>query len=186
MALLQKSEDSLMTGEELLHRPDLNPCELVNGRVVPTMATGDEHGDLEFELAMRLRAYGKESQRGRAVGGEVGIYIRRNPDTVRAADVVFISKERDLRPRAQGYFEVAPELIVEILSPSDQMSRVKEMLRDHFSAGVQVVWVVDPPSRRVLVYRSLTSVMAFEDQQVLTDQELLPGFSLPIADLFPE
>jgi Uma2 family endonuclease len=186
MALLQKSEDSLMTGEELLHRPDLNPCELVNGRVVPTMATGDEHGDVESELVMRLRAYGKESRRGRAVGGEVGIYIRRNPDTVRAADVVFISKERDLRPRAKGYFEVAPELVVEILSPSDQMSRVKEKLRDYFSAGVQVVWVVDPALRRILVHRSLTDVRVLDDRQVLTDQELLPGLSLPIADLFSE
>src|SRR3954452_16166862 len=108
MALLQKSEDSLMTGEALLRRPDLNPCELVDGRVVPTMPTGDKHADVESELGTRLRVYGKETQRGRAVGGEVGIYIRRNPDTVRAADIVFISRERDLRPRAEGYFEVAP------------------------------------------------------------------------------
>jgi Uma2 family endonuclease len=186
MALLQKSEDSLMTGEELLRRPDLNPCELVNGRVVPTMATGDEHAEVEYELGMRLRAYGKETQRGRAVGGEVGIYIRRNPDTVRAADVIFISRERDLRPRAKGYFEIAPELIVEVLSPDDRMSRVKDKLRDYFSAGVQVVWVVDPASHRILVYHSLTDVTILDDKKILTDEELLPGFSLPIADLFPE
>ena len=80
MALLKDSE-RLITGEELLRRPDLNPCELVDGRVVPTMPTGDEHGDVEAELLMRLRVYGKETQRGRAVGGEVGIYIRRDPDT---------------------------------------------------------------------------------------------------------
>ena len=186
MALLQKPEDSLMTGEELLHRPDLNPCELVDGRVVPTMPTGDEHGDVEAELLMRLRVYGKETQRGRAVGGEVGIYIRRNPDTVRAADVVFISKERDLRPRAKGYFEIAPELVVEVLSPDDRMSRVREKLRDYFSTGVQVVWVVDPALRRVLVHRSLTDVTVLNDRQTLTDEELLPGFSVPVADLFPE
>jgi Uma2 family endonuclease len=186
MALLQKPEDSLMTGEELLHRPDLNPCELVDGRVVPTMPTGDEHGDVEAELLMRLRAYGKETGRGRAVGGEVGIYIRRNPDTVRAADVVFISKERDLRPRAKGYFEIAPELVVEVLSPEDRMSRVREKLRDYFSAGVQVVWVVDPTLRRVLVHRSLADLTVLDDRQMLTDEELLPGFSVAVAELFPE
>jgi Uma2 family endonuclease len=184
MALLQKSEDSLMTGEELLHRPDLNPCELVNGRVVPTMATGDEHADVECELVMRLRIYGKETQRGRALGGEVGIYIRRDPDTVRAADVVFISRERDLRPRAKGYLETAPELVVEVLSPDDRMSRVKDKLRDYFSAGVQVVWVVNPSSRRILVHRSLTNVMVLDERQILTDEELLPGFRLPVGDLF--
>jgi len=186
MAFPQKHEDSLMTGEELFRRPDLNPCELVNGRVVPTMPTGDEHADVEAELGMRLRAYGKETQRGRAVGGEVGIYIRRDPDTVRAADLVFISKERDLRPRAKGYFEIAPELVVEVLSPDDRMSRVREKLRDYFSAGVRVVWVVDPTLRRVLVHRSITDMTVLDDRQILTDEELLPGFSVPVADLFPE
>jgi Uma2 family endonuclease len=186
MALLQKPEDSLMTGEDLFHRPDLNPCELVNGRVVPTMPTGDEHADVESELGMRLRAYGKETRRGRAVGGEVGIYIRRNPDTVRAADIVFISRERDLRPRAKGYFEIAPDLVVEVLSPDDRMSRMREKLRDYFSAGVRVVWVVDPALRRVLVHRSLTDVTVLDDRQILTEEELLPGFSVPVAELFPE
>src|SRR5437660_12854443 len=108
MALLKDSE-RLITGEELFHSPDLGPYELVNGRVVPTMPTGDEHGDVEAELLMRLRVYGKETGRGRAGGGEVGIYIRRDPDTVRAADVVFISNAGDLRPRPQGYFVIAPE-----------------------------------------------------------------------------
>ena len=186
MAFPQKHEDSLMTGEELFQRPDLSPCELVKGRVVPTMPTGDEHEDAESELGMRLRAYGKETGRGRAVGGEVGIYIRRNPDTVRAADIVFISRERDLRPRAKGYFEIAPELVVEVLSPDDRMSRMREKLRDYFSAGVRVVWVVDPALRRVLVHRSLTDLTDLDDRQVLTEEDLLPGFSVAVSDLFPE
>jgi Uma2 family endonuclease len=185
MALL-KDNERLITGEELFRTPDFNPCELVNGRVVPTMPTGDEHADVESELGMRLRAYGKETGCGRAVGGEVGIYIRRDPDTVRAADLVFISRERDLRPRAKGYFEIAPELVVEVLSPDDRVSRVREKLRDYFSAGVRVVWVVDPASRRVLVHRSLTDLTVLDDQKILTDEELLPGFSVPVSDLFPE
>lgn len=184
MALLQKSEDSLMTGEELFRRPDLEPCELVNGRVVPTMPTGDEHGDVELELGMRLRAYGKESKRGRAIGGEVGIYIRRDPDTVRAADIVFISRERDLRPRAKGYLEIAPELVVEVLSPEDRWNKVKEKLEDYFSAGVDRVWVLVPMHRRILVYRSPTEFVQLDEGQVLTDEELLPGFSVPVAELF--
>ncbi|HEX3557429.1 MAG TPA: Uma2 family endonuclease [Thermoanaerobaculia bacterium] len=184
MALLKDNPEILMTGEELFRRPDLNPCELVNGRVVPTMPTGDEHGDVELELGAMLRSYGKESKRGRAVGGEVGIYIRRNPDTVRAADLVFISRERDVRPRTKGYFEIAPELVVEILSPDDRVSRVREKLRDYFSAGVLVVWLVDPASRRVLVYRSPTDVKVLDEEQVLADEGLLPGFSVAVADLF--
>jgi Uma2 family endonuclease len=184
MALLKDHPESLISGEELLRRPDLGPCELVNGRVVPLMPTGDEHGDVEFELGTRLRLYGKESKRGRAVGGEVGIYIRRNPDTVRAADIIFISKERDVRPKARGYFEIAPELVVEVLSPEDRTSKIKEKLRDYFSAGVLAVWLVDPVLRRMLIYRSPTDVTVLDERQVLTDEEILPGFSVPVSDLF--
>jgi Uma2 family endonuclease len=184
MALLKDNPEILMTGEELFRRPDLNPCELVNGRVVPTMPTGDEHGDVELELGARLRFYGKESKRGRAVSGEVGIYIRRDPDTVRAADIVFISRERDVRPRAEGYLEIAPELVVEILSPDDRMSRIREKLHDYFSAGVLVVWLVDPALRRVLIYRSPTDMAVLDEGQVLADEDLLLGFSVSVADLF--
>src|SRR5262245_26840045 len=134
MAPFTDHEEILMTGEELFRRPDLGPCELVNGRVVPLPPTGAEHAEVELELGTRLRVYGKESGRGRAVGGEVGVYIRRNPDTVRGADIIFISKEREVR-RTKGYFEVAPELVVEVLSPNDSWSDVTEKLADYFSAG---------------------------------------------------
>lgn len=184
MAILQKSNENLMTGEELLRRPDLNPCELVNGRVIPFSPAGDEHGGIEVELSARLHQYGKESKRGRTVGGEVGIYIRRNPDTVRGADIAFISRERDIHPRAKGFFEVAPELVVEILSPEDRPGKIKEKLRDYFSAGVRVVWLVDPALRRVLVHRSLTNVTVLDRSQVLTCEELLPGFSVPVSEIF--
>ncbi len=185
MALLKDSE-RLITGEELLQRPDLNPCELVDGKIVPLPPATVEHGEVEVNLGSELRAWARSSGCGRALCGGVGLYIRRNPDTVRAVDILFISKERDLRPRAKGYFEVAPELVVEVLSPDDRMSRMREKLRDYFSAGVEVVWVVDPASRRVLVHRSLTNVTSLDQRQTLTDDELLPGFSVRVSELFPE
>src|SRR5215467_386531 len=113
MALLKDSE-RLITGEELFHSPDLGPCELVDGRIVPTMPTGRVHGRSEARLTARLLTYVESHDKGEVLTGEIGIYVRRNPDTVRAVDILFISKERDLRPRAKGYLEVAPELVVEI------------------------------------------------------------------------
>lgn len=184
MAILQKFPEKLITGEELLRLPDLGPCELVNGRIVPMPLTGDEHGDIVAELAMRLRSYGKESRRGRAVSGDVGVYTHRDPDTVRAPDLLFISKERDLHPRAKGFFQVAPELVVEVMSPTDSWRKVREKLQEYFFAGVLRVWVVVPKSRRVLVYRSPESFVEVGVGEILQDEELLPGFSLTIADLF--
>jgi Uma2 family endonuclease len=183
MALLKDHQETLMTGEELFRRPDLGPCELVNGRVVPLSPTGAEHADVELELGTRLRLYGKETGWGRAIGGEVGIYIRRHPDTVRAADIAFISKERDIQS-TKGYFEVAPELVVEVLSPNDSWSEVTEKLTDYFSAGVDCVWIVDPKLRCVFAYRSLTEVRQFREGEDLVDEELLPGFHVAVKDLF--
>ena len=86
MALLKDSE-RLITGEELFHSPDLGPCELVDGRIVPLPPTRPEHGEIELNLGSELKAWVRSSGRGRVSGGEVGLYIRRNPDTVRAADL---------------------------------------------------------------------------------------------------
>ncbi len=185
MALLKDYKDLWMTGEELFRRPDLNPCELVNGRVVPTMPTGPGHGAIEAKLTTRLTIWAEAAGRGEVEVGEVGIFIRRDPDTVRAADILFISHERLARRESSGYLDVAPELVVEILSPDDRWSEVMEKISDYFEAGVVRVWVLDPKPRRVFVYRSPAEVMQLEAAQVLTDEEILPGFSVTVAELFP-
>lgn len=184
MAVLGKTQEVLISGEELFHRPDLEPCELVEGRIVPKVPTGSLHGELEALLTVPLFAWAKASGRGRVLTGEVGIYIRRNPDTVRAADVLFISNERFAKRGRPGYLDVAPELVVEVLSPDDRWSEVTAKLDDYFSAGVSAVWVVDPERRRVSAYRSPSSARSLGVGETLEDPEILPGFSLPLADLF--
>jgi Uma2 family endonuclease len=185
MALLAKTREPLMTAEELLQRPDLEPCELVAGRLVQMPPTGFEHGDVECGLGADLRAWAKASGRGKVAGGEVGIFIRRNPDTVRAADVLFISHERLARRGPSPYLDVPPELVVEILSPDDRWSEVMEKLEDYFSAGVDRVWVVDFRRRKIFAYRSLSDVETLGREDLLADEEILPGFSLRIADILP-
>ena len=118
------------------------------------------------------------------LGGEVGIYIRRDPDTVRGADIVFISKERLARCQSSSYLDVAPELVVEVRSPEDRWSEIREKVEEYFSIGVDRLWVLDPKSRCIFVYRSPAEVQRFEAGQTLTDEELLPGFRLSLAKLF--
>lgn len=185
MALLRKSEETWITGEELFQQPDLGRCDLVEGRIVPMTPTGYFHGVVEFRLAAKLVGYADQTGRGIAFGGEAGILIRRNPDTVRAADAAFISNERSARRSpSSSYLDVAPELVVEILSPDDRWSDVMEKLSDYFSAGVDAAWVLDPKRKEIYVYRSLNEVQRFGQGQILTDEELLPGFSLSLDDLF--
>ena len=85
-----------------------------------------------------------------------------------------------------GYLDVAPELVVEIMSPSDRGSDVKQKLREYFSIGVRLVWVADPTDRTVEAYRSLTDLREFKEAENLTGDEVLPGFSVSVASLFEE
>lgn len=118
----------------------------------------------------------------KAGGGEVGIYVRRAPDTVRAADALFISNERHAGRGPTRFLDVAPELVAEILSPDDRWSEVMAKIDKYLAAGA-VVWVVDPTLRHVLAYRTLTEVRRFAEGDVLEDAALLPGFALPVTDL---
>jgi len=183
-ALTTRSE-SLITGEELVTKEGVGPCELVEGRIVPMVPTGDEHGGCEAHFASVLLSFVKPRKLGKVRAGEVGIYTRRNPDTVRAADVLFITKERYAqRQRKSGYLDVAPDLIVEILSPDDSWSRVMHKLGEYFACGVRLVWVADPETRTIHSYRSLTDVRVLTEKDHLPGDEVLPGFSVPVASLF--
>lgn len=184
MGLPQTNDEALVTGEELLRRPDLEPCELVNGKIVPMTPTGADHGEAEINVAFHLKLWATTGRHGRVMTGEVGVYIRRNPDTVRAADALFISHERFARRQSGGYLDVAPELVVEILSPDDRWTEVQAKLSDYFFAGVDRVWVIDPRTRKVFVHRSSGPGETLEMGQTLVDDDLLPGFSLPVAEIF--
>jgi Uma2 family endonuclease len=186
MALLRESQERLISGEELFHRPDLNPCELVNGRIVLLSPTGYLHGEIELDLGSELRSWARSTGLGRALVGEVGIYTQRDPDTVRAGDVIYISNERFARKGTSGYLDVAPELVVEVLSPDDRKGDVLTKVNEYLSAGVDRVWVVDSRLQTILSYRSTAGVQQFRKGDVLADDELLPGFRLPLAELFKE
>ncbi len=86
--------------------------------------------------------------------------------------------------KSQSYLDVAPELIVEIISPNDSWSEVMDKLEEYFNLGVLVVWVADPKKQQIYVYHSLTDVRYFTAPDSLPGNHLLPGFSVPVAELF--
>lgn len=175
----------LITGEELFEMGDIGPCELVEGRIVPMSPAGMLHAVMVPRLASHLSNFVEPRKLGRVLCGEVGVYTRRAPDTVRGADVAFVSRSRmsSVKP---SYLEVAPELIVEILSPKDPWPNVRRKLDEYFAIGVERVWVVDPRKRTVRVYRSPTEVMTLVEGGTLRGEGVLEGFELPVASLFAE
>lgn len=183
MVLLPKHE-RLITAEEFARWPDEGRCELVHGKIVHLTASRPLHGLIEVRLGSRLFTYADSTGRGVVLGGEVGLWVRRNPDTVRGADLVFISGGRYARRSPKGFLDVAPELVIEILSPDDRRGEVMEKLEDYFAMGVDLVWIVDPEHRYVLAYHSLMEIERFEEGDLLAEEEILPGFALLVADLF--
>jgi Uma2 family endonuclease len=173
----------LITGEELFHVGDLGRTELVKGEIIYLPPNEYLHGYIEGKFCSALKAFVTQHQLGRVLVGEVGIYTGRNPDTVRGADVAFISHERMAQVKSKSYLDVAPELIVEVLSPDDSWSDVMEKLEEYFSIGVLAVWVADPRKQQVYVYQSLTEVQRFTAADVLPGGQVLPGFSVPVMEL---
>jgi Uma2 family endonuclease len=174
----------LITGKELAEMEDIGPCELVEGRIIKMSPVKMPHGKYEMRFARYLGNYVEEHNLGEVNGGEVGIYTRRDPDTVRGADLLFISHARVAKATPGGFLDVAPELVVEIMSPSDRWGTVQKKLREYFEIGVMVVLVIEPEEQVVSVYRSPTEIRELSIHDALTLEDILPGFRLPLADLF--
>lgn len=147
--------------------------------------TGGEHGMIEAVLTSALVNHVRLHQVGRVYSGEVGVYIRRRPDRIRAADVAFFSYRRLPQP-SRGFLEVAPELAVEIMSPDDRWQAMRDKLADYFSIGVERVWVVEPQTRKVLVFSSTTDVDELDEDDVLRGEGALEGFAMRVGDLFDD
>jgi Uma2 family endonuclease len=179
-----ETTDRPITGEELLRMTDVGRCELVKGQIkgMPP-ATGHSHGRLKFQIAKGLDR-SIEEEAGEVMVGEVGIYTERNPDSVRAADVLFISRERLDQVRSDSFLDVAPELVVEIMSPENKWEEMREKLEEYLDIGVDTIWVVEPSNRAVQVYRGIDEVQTLDENDVLEGDGLLEGFSVAVADLF--
>ncbi len=178
--------ETLVTGEALAKMGDIGRSELVEGRIIMRSPTGWQHGKYESRFDRVLGSFVDEHKLGKVLVGEVGIYTGRNPDTVRGAGVIFISNERLAQVKSASFLDVAPELVVEIMSPDDRWSEVRQKIWEYFSIGCVLVWVADPSDQTVSIYRSPTEVDILAQEEILRAEDLLPGFSVPIATLFAD
>ena len=122
---------------------------------------------------------------GRVGGTDVGVLIQRDPDMVREPDVYYVSSDRlPLDIRVQGYLEVMPELVVEIVSPSDTQQSVNDKTTMWLSHGVLMVIEVYPAEQAVMVHRTAAPSVTLTGDDVLDGGDVLPGFTLPLSEIF--
>jgi Uma2 family endonuclease len=176
----------LMTAEELLSLPDDGSrYELIKGELKRMPPTGDEHGGVTMELAAMLYQYVKLNNLGRVYAAETGFKLESDPDTVRAPDIAFVSMKRiQAAGRIQGYRSGAPDLAVEVTSPSNTKREMAEKAKEYFAAGARLVWIVNPKLKSVIVYRSLSDIITLTETDTLEGDEVVPGFQIPVAEIF--
>jgi len=159
-------------------------CELVAGEIVREPPPGEGHGWTAGKLLVHVGRFVLEHRLGR-IYPETGFVLSRNPDTVRAPDAAFVSSERLLStPRRGPYFEGAPDLAVEVVSPGDTPREVGEKVQEYLAAGARAVWVLDPRAETVTIHRPRTQPGSLSRRDTLDGAPVLPGFLLPVARIF--
>ncbi len=180
------TEARLLTAADLLQLDsDGVRGELIRGVLCETMPTGQEHGEIAANLTIALGQFVKPRELGRITTSDAGVWLERDPDTVREPDVGFFSAAK-VPPgvRVTGYSEVAPDLVIEISSPSDSRREVHDKARMWLSHGVPLVWVVHPETRTVDVYQTDGDAATLGEQDSLDGLDVLPGFTCAVSAVF--
>lgn len=175
---------ALVTADELeqLSFPD-KQVELVRGVLVVRETPGTWHGVVQENLAWHLGSFVRPRGLGRVCGQDSGFRIRSNPDTVRGADVAFVTADRATLIPPRGFAAFAPDLVAEILSPGDRAGEVLEKVNDWLAAGTRLVWVIDPERIAARIYRSDGTTSTIGQDASLDGESVLPGFTVPLREI---
>ena len=170
---------TLFTAEELALLPtDCRRLELVKGKVYEMPTAGARHGDVAAEIGAQLRTCVRAKQLDRVFAAETGFILRRDPDTVRAPDASFVARDRlPEEGLPAGYFDGAPDLAVEVLSPDDRARDVQGKATEWLRAETRLVWIIDPGTRSATVYRSPEEFQELTENDRLNGEQVIPGFS---------
>jgi Uma2 family endonuclease len=181
MRMKMTAQDLWQLGEGDVRR------ELVNGEVIEMAPVGAKHGQITGRLYRRLADHAERHGGGEVVVGDVGFVLQlaADPERVRAPDVAFVARHKLPEGRLPERFLVgAPDLAVEVLSPTDNPVEIQQKVRDYLEAGGRLVWMVAPQAKTVTVYRANGSARLLRDHEALDGEDVLPGLTIPLADVF--
>jgi Uma2 family endonuclease len=140
------------------------------------------HGVTCSKVVRRIGNFVDAGPGGTVACNDTGFITARTPDSVRGPDISYWSKER-LSEVPVGYIEVPPDLLVEVLSPSNTSRQIRDKLQEYFAKGVRLVWVIAPEDRTLTIYRTPDEGRLLHETATVTSEEVLPGFSCRVSDL---
>jgi Uma2 family endonuclease len=175
-----------VTAIEFLSHPAANgKSELVRGEIHETTPASGAHGLVVAEIFVALKAFADSRSLGLCFPDNIGFQLPGLDDTVRSPDTAFVRAERlSLEDVGAGWVPVAPDLVVEVLSPSESARSIDVKWRDYRAAGTTVMWVIDPAQRVVTVREADAADLQLSVTDTLDGGDLLPGFSIAVARLF--
>jgi Uma2 family endonuclease len=172
------------TDEELmaLEHPGLK-CELIDGELLMS-PTGYNHEHIGARLLARMINHAERYNHGSVCGSSFG--CRMNSGNLLSPDISFIRRDRlpATPEERKRFFQGAPDIVVEVLSPWDRTGRVHEKMEDYFLSGARLLWVVNPEEKTILVYHTPYAPKLLTDKDALDGEDILPGFRLPVSELF--
>lgn len=183
-----RTVDSSLTLDQYERLPDENEylLELSGGRLVREPRPGGRHGVIVLNILLQLGPFVREHALGRVVV-ESGFLLADDPPTVRGPDVAFISAERlPHGPSPDGFWRMAPDLAVEVVSPSNSAAELHEKILQYLECGSRLVWVAQPRTRTVEVWRPAADVRIVRGEESLYGGDVVPGFQLPLEVLFED
>jgi Uma2 family endonuclease len=176
----------LITAEVLEKIPHSDKrMELVKGELVAMTPAGYKHGKIALSFGAALLSFVRAHNLGDVYGAETGFILSRKPDTVRAPDIAFVRPEQVAQQKRQeGFFDGAPDLAVEVVSPDDTDEEVEAKVLDYLEAGTRLVWVIRPRTRTVTAYRSRADIRLLTKDETLEGGDVLPGFMMGVKEIF--
>jgi Uma2 family endonuclease len=178
---------AMMTADQLLELSATSECryDLIRGELIEMSPAGARHGRIAATLARLVGNFVAEYGLGVVFAAETGFILTQQPDTVLGPDAAFVRSDR-LPPDEEqdGYLRLAPDLAVEVISPSDRAGQVSDKVAEYLDAGVRLLWVIEPRRRIVTAYTPDRHALILREHDELDGGDVLPGFHLPVAELF--
>lgn len=183
MSTLTRSEN--LTEEQLLSLPHIGKAEMIDGRLIVAPA-GSEHGGTSMQLGRLLLNYVDEHRLGWVFDSSTGFYMRSGD--LLSPDVAFVSAARlkGMKRLPRRFFQGSPDLLAEVLSPNDTPHEIERKMTEYFASDTKLAWLVDPATKTVTPYHDAKPGRVLSGSDVLDGEDVVPGFTLPLEQLFAQ